>query len=116
MPKASEVANELRKLADGLDALGNAPVTEPWVSFYHTSFDTKEMFLDVARALPRPYSKEYEEGPNEDLVIKYKNPAIVIKASIRRANVCRVIEPAKPAVYDCDALLSPEDHAALGVE
>jgi hypothetical protein len=116
MPKASEVAIELRKLADGLDTLGDTNVTDPWISFYHTSSDAKDMFLALAKAFPRPFTKEYEEGDNGDLVLKYKTPAAFIKASIRRTNVCRVVEPAKPAVYECEPLLSAEDHAALGVE
>ena len=34
--------------------------------------------------------------------------------TVPRDKVCKMVTPAKPAVWDCEPLLSPEDEASLG--
>ena len=46
------------------------------------------------------------ENPNKEVVY--------LRACIDRAQVCELIEPAKPAVYRCFPLLSDQEEAELG--
>lgn len=116
MPKASEVASELRKLADGLDREPDMEVDDPYVSFYNGS--NKQKFLGTIRALPRPLVKEYEDGAYGEVKVVYKSSAITIKCSVMRSVVCKVVKPAEtiPAVYECEPLLSLEDDAKIDDE
>lgn len=111
MPKATEVAAELRKLADALDANPEAVIPRPWVSFSRDwGKNDKEKFLNVCRLIPRPAEKKYTEN---EVRLTYKTENININACIERAEVCEIIEAAKPAVYNCPPLLSPEEDAEL---
>lgn len=110
MPKASEVANELRKLADGLDNDPNANIERPFIYFSHYGNSNKASFMAIAKALPRPFQKEYKD---KDFEISYRGEAIVLCVRINRDAVCRIVAPAKPAVYECDPILSEEEHAKL---
>lgn len=117
MPKAHDVAEELRKLADGLDKEPEAKITDASVYFSHWMSDEKRkmMFLTLARLLPRPLQKQYpkEDAQGGDLELIYKSAAMRINASIPRSVVCHIVEPAKPAVYKCEPLLSEEDEKEL---
>jgi len=115
---AGQVAIELRKLADALDKEPDTVIPRPMVSFYcddYTSEDKgKSWFLAMVRLLPRPLAKKtnntsYEIQHGKD---DQKSP-IWLRAIIDRANVCTVIEPAKPAVYDCPSILSEAEEASL---
>lgn len=118
MSKASEVASELRKLADALDREPEANVRHPWISFYCQHSGEKEAFMNLARILPRPLKKEYDnEGKSWDrLRLVYgdvsKGP-IHVELSIHRSSVCRMIRPAQEAVYDCKPVLSKEEEEQL---
>ncbi len=52
MPKAHEVASELRKLANSLDREPETLITQPLV-FFNTGARKSE-FLNLARLFPRP--------------------------------------------------------------
>ena len=114
MAKASEVAIELRKLADALDREPDSDIERPYILFSHYTEEGKEKFKTLARLLPRPIEKNWEELPNGYLNLIYDTPAAYIKAYIPRSVVCTLVEPAKPAVYNCEPLLSIEEEAALG--
>ena len=111
MPKASEVAAELRKLADGLDEQPDAPITKPYIYFTHLGDGEKSAFIALARSFPRPFEKVYK---NDDLRLEYVNRAMDLTARINRDAVCRIVEPAKPAKYECEPLLSAEEENDLG--
>jgi hypothetical protein len=113
MPKASEVANELRKLADALDQEPAADIPTAYVDFYIWTRDEKNSFLNIARMLPRPVEKIWTD---EDLKVQWKTKSLCAYAKSPRNVVCTLIEPAKAAVYDCEPLLSVEETASLGVE
>lgn len=113
MPKSREVATELRKLADALDTIPETEIKRPYVSFYHHSESEKEGFLAIARVLPHPLTKDYGEDLTDKLTVEYKTDAIIASASIPRFLVCRIVEPAKPAVYDCQPLLSAEEEMGI---
>jgi hypothetical protein len=106
MPLAHEVANELRKLADALDKEPDTQLTKPMVSFYN---DTKDQFLATARLFPRPLKKDVS---GERYLLENDSSSTVWWRSVAdRKLVCAVIEPAKPAVYDCPPLLTElEEH------
>jgi hypothetical protein len=116
--KAGEIATELRRVADALDKEPETALPQPLLSFYcndHGAADKgKAVFLATVRLLPRPLTKapsdtvyQVEHGRNDS------EAAIWLRAQIDRSSVCTVIEPAKPAVYDCPALLSEEEEAEL---
>lgn len=114
MPKAHEIANELRKMADSLDKEPETEVQQCWVSFVCSD---RQIFLNTARLMPRPFTKTYPDAGDKYPKIKigskdFSGP-IHWDVSAPRDVACRVIEPAKPAVYDCTPLLSEEEDAAL---
>jgi hypothetical protein len=120
-PTAGQVAAELRKLADALD---NGPDVEIYNVYCNLSVKTKESFLAVARALPKPFWKvpdgnEYklDNRPHgADGRLSYdmtKWPPVHFSLTAPRAEVCRLVRPAQPAEYECDALLTEAEEAAL---
>lgn len=111
MPLAHEVATELRKFAARLDSDPEAEISRPYLSFSrdYTNND-KEKFLAVARFLLRPFAKKYDD---RELMLTYDSPALYLYARIDRNLVCEIVEPAKPAVYRCEPLLSAEEEDSL---
>ena len=111
MPLAHEVATELRKFADSLDRVPDAEVSRPFMNFGRDYLaNDKERFLSIARFMPRPIKKEYTD---RELKLNYESPALYIFANIDRADVCELVEPAKPAVYRCDPILSDDEVESL---
>ena len=116
MPKASEVAAELRKVADALDL--NPDVTTPVadLTFWcYSGANQKELFLNTARILPRPVVKKYPSDSSEysRVSVEHNTDALRISTSIYRESVCRIVKPAQPAEYDCELTLSETEDAAL---
>lgn len=114
MPLAKEVAAEFRRLADCLDKEPDAQIDRPLVSWYHYSKDQRELFLKEARLLPRPLKKSVSSS--DELSIDYNSPAMWAYAKIPRNAICELIEPAKPAVYKCEPLLSDAQIEEIGSE
>lgn len=108
MPKASEVASELRKLADSLDREPDAEVTRGWIDFF--THGDKGLFFRMAKSIPHPFEKLYE---GQELRLRYDNPALRIDVHVERDKVCRIVKPAQEAVYECEPLLSEAEEAAL---
>ena len=109
--KASELATKLRKLADGLDRAPEAEIT-PYFSIT-PRHDNKETFLELAKVLPRPLTKKIRhEGTNyEDFTLEGDGFCLCIP----RSKMCILVEPARPARYECPSILSDEEESALGV-
>lgn len=113
MPTATSIATELRRIADVLDKTPDVDLVKPSLDFYHGYMGTKEQFLAIAKIFPRPFTKG--NGYSHDKVeITHESAALNVGASIDRSKVCTLVEPAKPAVYDCVPLLSLEEEQALG--
>lgn len=109
--KASEVAKELKKLAEAIEQGGELDI--PY-AFIHFNFYNKDSFLEFAKAIMlRPFEKKYTDY---DLRLQYHTDAIQVWAQIARKTVCTLVEPAKPAVYDCDPILSPTEELSLESE
>lgn len=111
MPKASEVASELRKLADSLDKQPEVEIPAPGV-YFPTRYEDKKAFLNVASILPHPIKKTYPCNGTE-IELEYRTSAIRVSTCGQRDTVCKLVEPAKPAVYRCEPLLSEAEEAAL---
>jgi hypothetical protein len=112
-PKANEVATELRKLADCIEKLGDAETIRPFVYFGYAE-NRKECFIALAKVLPRPLVKNYEDGLYPDLKLEYKSDNLSLAAAIPRSEVCEIIEPARPAKYHCPSIFTTEEESDLG--
>lgn len=116
MPKASAVAAELRKFADSLDSNPDVEIEAPSVSFYHWLKEEKDRFLTVAKLIPRPAKKSLVGSGEEPRIrVQYATDAISIYANIPQSATCTLVEPAKPAVYRCDPILSEQEGETLEV-
>lgn len=113
MPKASEVAAELRRVADALDREPETVVKKPYLFFSCTH--EKDVFLRTARLMPLPLKKVYEDQGKswDEAKLEYDSPGIYLCVSAYRSLVCTLVEPAKPAVYHCEPMFSSEEEAAL---
>ena len=112
MTTAGAVATELRRIADALDKEPEVEVAIPTLWFW--SYGHKKSFLNLMRLMPRPFEKEYD---NSNLIVSKSDlTAIQFQARVDRSAVCTLVEPAKPAVYKCEPLLSDKEEAALTQE
>lgn len=113
MAKPQEVATELRKWADALDRMDSGiKITPPFLLFSHSA---KDSFQAMARTMPRPFQKKnaYPGEKYAEIQLKYVTDAIISQVSVPQALTCELVEPARPAIYRCDPILSPEEDAAL---
>jgi hypothetical protein len=108
--KASELATKLRTLADGLDKAPDAEIHS--YVLISPSGDDKATFLELAKVLPRPLTKKirHEGTTYEDFTLE--GDGFVL--SIPRSKICVIVEPARPARYECPSILSEAEEAALG--
>ena len=114
--KTSELAKGLRILADALDKEPEIEVNVyTSIQAAYTGDDTseKDNFLALAKIWPRPAMKSIgNEGTSyEDYRLVFDKWASL---KIVRPLFCHLVEPAKPAVYDCPLILSAEEEAQLG--
>jgi hypothetical protein len=113
MTTAGDVAAELRKLAEALDKEPEANVVKGSLWFWNGV--NKDSFLNLVRLVPRPLKKVYEEGIGASVIATHETDALTIELRIARNSVCQIVEPAKPAVYKCEPLLTDEKEATLAV-
>jgi hypothetical protein len=111
---AGSVAIELRRIADALDKEPDATVEPPMVTFYCNNYllpdKGKAVFLKTIHLLPKPLSKR----PNDNAMeLEFRTASIWLGVSIDRSVVCEIVEPAKPAVYRCEPILSLEEENGL---
>jgi hypothetical protein len=104
--KASVVAQELRRIAEGLEREPDTMMEQPMVSFY---CDAAAAFKACARLL-KPWKKDPTE---RQFRLENRADGGWLRAIIDRSKVCELVEPAKPAVYRCDPLLSEEEFASV---
>lgn len=114
MPKASEVAAELRKIADALDQSPDVETITPHLSWFHSFDGSKDQFIATARLLPHPLEKIYEkDGSYPRVEVRHTTASLVSEVSIYKESICRIIRPAQPAEYDCELTLSETEDASL---
>jgi hypothetical protein len=115
MPKAGEIANELRRIADALESANTeVELPRPVFAFYAES---KETFSALADGLPRPLRKKINDADDErwaNLQITSEMAAVLCYAQVPRNKMCTLVEPAKAAVYDCHPLLSAAELEEVG--
>ena len=100
----TQAAAALRLLASAIEQGGEKVIVAPFVNFSCRFLSSKEQFLNLVSVLPRPLKKKvYEE---DEFRLVYDTPDITVWATANRNEVCTLIEPAKPAVYSCEPLLS----------
>lgn len=108
------LATELRKLADAVEPLErvNGEFSKPWLfmSFAYGGAVSKSTFIELAKALPKPYTKKVDD---KDMRLVYESDALSIQAVIERSQVCELVEAARPAVYRCEPLLSADEDAEI---
>ena len=106
---AGAVAAELRRLAEALDKISDQSVPTVMVSFFA---EEREEFLNVAKSLPRPIRKYREDNAYPNFIVGHgdpmKDPAW-IRALISADKTCRIVKPARPAIYDCEPILSLDE-------
>ena len=103
----------MRKLADALDVQPEQEAARPSVYFScKYKDDGKELFLGLAKLLPRPLKKS-DGFDHSEMDLTYSSDALRIHASIERSKVCRLIEPAREAKFECEPLLSAEEEGLL---
>jgi hypothetical protein len=110
-----ELAAELRSIADIFDAAASVPIIKPTLNFYHGYAATKEEFLALAAAFPRPFKKG-DGYAHAQYTLTHESAVLEVYASIDRTKVCHVVKPAQPAEFECEPLLSEIEEAALAVE
>lgn len=110
--KASEVAAELRRVADSLDTNPEILIT-PYFSI-QVEDDDKQKFKELARTMPRPMKKGVDFPGASYASFKLEHSFWCIK--IPQSKICVIKEPARPAVYDCPPLFSPKEEAELEVD
>lgn len=116
MAKAKQIAEALRTIAENLE---REPEAECGYFFVSTRSDDKDTFLTLARLFTKPFTKTFSDY---DIEIEHNfmasdrayDYAVRCYAKVSRSKVCELVEPAKPAVYRCDPLLSEAEEAALG--
>ena len=106
---AGAVAQELRRIADALDKEPTLEIA-PHLSI-GARFDDVEGFRKLAKIMPRPMSKRIgcEGTTYEDFVLESEFWNI----RIPRKTICKIIQPAQPAIYDCPPVLSEEEEAEM---
>ena len=111
---AGQVAAELRKIAEALDKQPETPIVggDLYFSCSYEGDAGKKAFISLAKLLPHPLVKKPDEN---NYWLKGGNEALTTDLYIARSQICTLIEPAKPAVYDCPSILSQEEEDALEV-
>jgi hypothetical protein len=108
--KALEFALKLRRLARDLEKAPDAEI-HTYVSITPVN-DNNQTFLELAKVLSRPLTKKirHEGTDYEDFTLE--GDGFVL--GIPRSKMCILVEPARPARYECPSILSDEEEAALG--
>ena len=108
--KASEVATELRRIANALD---NAPDLEIEPYFSIDTDINKEKFIALAKIMPRPMEKgaDFPGMSYEDFKLSHS----FWKIKIARSAFCILKEPARtiPPVYECSSIFAEGEEDAL---
>lgn len=114
-PTASAIASELRKLADALDKGGETPI--PKANLWW-SFNSKEELASLVKLLPKPLTKRIDDPDSvyPYLIVERVHPLVDIDLRGPQAKTCTLIEPARPAKYRCDSILSELEEDELSEE
>ena len=110
--KSHAIAAELRKLADSIEKMPDVDMPSTRIFM---SADDKTCFLNAVARMPRPLKKSVFM-PNSNypkMLLEYENSGFFITAMVAQSLTCTLIEPAKPAVYKCEPILSADEESEL---
>lgn len=111
-PSASAIASELRNVADALEKGGDTKIPKANLWWY---FDTKEELTALVRLLPHPLTKRIDNPPYPRLIVERKHPLVDVDVRGPQSVTCTLVEPARPAKYRCDPILSEiEEREVMG--
>lgn len=114
MSERTEFITGLRELADYLENNPDVPIPyQPYFAVCVTNYvepeKTKDAIQSVARC-PGPWRKELGESL---LTLTKDFHGVKYGVICDRSHVCKMVEPAKPAVWDCEPLLSAKEFEEL---
>lgn len=111
-PSASAIASELRNLADALEKGGDTKIPKANLWWY---FDTKEELAAIVRLLPHPLTKRINNPQSHypRLVVERKHHLVDVDVRGPQSVTCTLVEPARPAKYRCDPILSEIEEREL---
>lgn len=109
-----EYATKLKELAAFLEGVDEFPLPDYWdyhiesCGLEHFSYyGEKEAFLAGVRAL----GSVKKQADKRDFAVLAANG--LLKLSVNREAVCRLVKPAQEAVYECEPLLSQAEEAQI---
>jgi hypothetical protein len=107
------LANELAKLAEHLKQQPDLDIGT--MHLFNGYGPSAEQFKALAKVFPRPLKKEIRTlAGQQEIVLRNETiHGLNISFSVAQSKVCRMVVPARAAVYDCEPLLSPEEEAEL---
>lgn len=89
----------------------------PRFQFWHHSGSDKPAFLALAQMMPRPFAKKVREySSGNDIELNHTTENIRICVVIPQSLTCTLIEPARPAVYECDPILSMAEESMISAQ
>ena len=114
MNERTEFITGLRELANYLENNPDAPIPSSAclsvsVTDYYNPSGTKYALGQVARC-PGPWQKELDDSY---LTLIKEFHGVKYMVICARDHVCTMVEPAKPAVWDCEPLLSAKEFEEL---
>ncbi len=111
-----EYAKQLRELADKLEAVDEFTLPGHSAILYKDCgietlryYGDKERFLAAVRSIGNGRKDTSHE--RDFTFVAFDG---LLRVTVNRDAVCRIVKPAQPAVYDCEPLLSPEEEALMG--
>ena len=114
MIERTEFITGLRELADYLENNPDLPIPhDPYLPVCVTSYGEPEktkLAIKAAARCPGPWKKEL--GESFLSLTKYFH-GVKYGVICDRDHVCTMVEPAKPAVWDCEPLLSAKGFEEL---
>lgn len=114
MSKRTDFITGLRELADFLEANPCLPVpVNPYLGSSVTNYGEPEktkLALQAVARCPGPWKKELDDSV---LTLVKDFHCVEYRVTCNRTHVCKMVEPAKPAVWDCEPILSAKEFEEL---
>lgn len=111
MINSHKLAAGLREFAERLESAPEFEFGEDWLTQRHIFIAAEDAVTAKAFAhVLKPCTKTFTET---QIKLTANFGAVQVQVEIPRQKVCELVEPAKPAVYRCDPLLSADEEAEI---
>lgn len=114
MSERTEFITGLRELADYLENNPEAPIpSNAYIGVSVTDYGNPagtRYRLEIVARCPGPWQKELDDS---FLTLIKDFHGVKYRVMCARDHVCTMVEPAKPAVWDCEPLLSAKEFEEL---